>query len=39
MIGYKKLGEIDIKGHTYHYLDNLININNLGFNNVNLIKR
>ena len=39
MTDHNKLGEIDIKGRTYHYLDNLINVNNLDFNNVKLIKK
>ena len=39
MTDHNKLGEIDIKGHTCHYLDNLINVNNLAFNNVKLIKK
>ena len=39
MTDHNKLGEIDIKSHTCHYLDNLVNNNNLDFSNVELIKK
>ena len=39
MTDHQKLRETDIKTYTYHYLDNLVNIKNLDFNNINLIRR